>query len=349
MGICCNSSQSLLPEDIQYKDQISIRIKLKDHNKKVFSQDRVDFILPKPIFQMNKKYRIADTRLNISSCLLGRLDPRQIMNEDSQDSILCIASENTAFLAVFDGHGAFAMQVLKFCSGFMEEYFENHHEDFVENAENAIHSIIAECDSALYKNSEVINIELSGTTIVVVFINDHGIHTASLGDSRAILATIPNTNSYTRPVIHPKSSYARKIPAVKDLEVISLTVDQRPNHESEFSRIGKSGGIVQQITDDFGHKAGPFRVWEKNGLVPGLSISRSIGDKIARQIGVISDPIYHFFPVVTFRDQFIVMASKGLWEVMTSQEVVDFVENFRKKCLGFEQDHGDFPVRVIAR
>lgn len=36
---------------------------------------------------------------------------------------------------------------------------------------------------------------------------------------------------------------------------------------------------------------GPLRVWHSEINVPGLAMSRSVGDKIAKKLGVISIPI----------------------------------------------------------
>ena len=35
---------------------------------------------------------------------------------------------------------------------------------------------------------------------------------------------------------------------------------------------------------------GPSRVWLKNEDIPGLAMSRSLGDNIAHRVGVICDP-----------------------------------------------------------
>lgn len=44
------------------------------------------------------------------------------------------------------------------------------------------------------------------------------------------------------------------------------------------------------ISDSNGDFLGPMRVWIKEGSVPGLAMSRSFGDKIASNIGVIASP-----------------------------------------------------------
>jgi hypothetical protein len=65
---------------------------------------------------------------------------------------------------------------------------------------------------------------------------------------------------------------------------------------------------------------GPARVWLKNQQIPGLAMSRSICDTVAKQAGCISTP--EVFEVDLGADvRFIVLASDGLWEFMSNQEV----------------------------
>lgn len=67
---------------------------------------------------------------------------------------------------------------------------------------------------------------------------------------------------------------------------------------------------------------GPARVWLGHMDVPGLAMSRSLGDAVAHTAGVSSEPefvSYDFSP----NDLVLIMASDGLWEFMSDQEVVD--------------------------
>mmetsp|Transcript_9036 Transcript_9036/g.9003 ORF Transcript_9036/g.9003 Transcript_9036/m.9003 type:complete len:91 (+) Transcript_9036:1600-1872(+) len=57
-------------------------------------------------------------------------------------------------------------------------------------------------------------------------------------------------------------------------------------------------------------------------------MSRSIGDKLATSVGVISNPIIQTFPHYANTDKFIVLASDGIWDVMTNEEVVSYLEKF---------------------
>lgn len=62
-------------------------------------------------------------------------------------------------------------------------------------------------------------------------------------------------------------------------------------------------------------------------------MSRSIGDSVADHLGVISTPIVNSYKINFENDYFIVAASDGVWDVFENQEVVNFVEYYRNKCV----------------
>ena len=64
-------------------------------------------------------------------------------------------------------------------------------------------------------------------------------------------------------------------------------------------------------------------------------MTRSFGDQIASTVGVISEPevkIYNF----EIEDKFLIIASDGLWEYISNDEIVKIVENyyFENNCKG---------------
>ena len=80
------------------------------------------------------------------------------------------------------------------------------------------------------------------------------------------------------------------------------------------------------MMNDKGEMVGPLRVWKKNENVPGLGMSRSFGDKIGFQCGVIAKPEIMEW-VLSEEDKFIILASDGIWEFMDSEEVVSLVKD----------------------
>lgn len=138
---------------------------------------------------------------------------------------------------------------------------------------------------------------------------------ASVGDSRAVLAckATPGLPEIDKNSEVPRvTKYKRLIPT-GTLAALPVTVDQKPNHEEEMERIHQCGGVVSRLTDEQGNRIGPYRIWRKGGNTPGLAMSRSIGDKIASQLGVIPTPIVQEFDYAPGQDRFIVMASDGIW------------------------------------
>ena len=111
---------------------------------------------------------------------------------------------------------------------------------------------------------------------------------------------------------------------------MDLSRDHKPSNPNEKERILKKGGKVEAYVDDDGNYVGPERVWMKNGDGPGLAMSRSFGDEIAHRVGVIINPEiydYHFVE----EDKFIILASDGIWEFISSEEVVQIIKSYYLK------------------
>ena len=67
-----------------------------------------------------------------------------------------------------------------------------------------------------------------------------------------------------------------------------------------------------------------MRVWLPDTQAPGLAMTRSIGDRLVREIGVIPDPsIYHIG--LSPEDKFIIVGSDGLFEYLEMNEVSEIV------------------------
>lgn len=53
-------------------------------------------------------------------------------------------------------------------------------------------------------------------------------------------------------------------------------------------------------------------------------MSRSIGDKIAQSVGVSPEPDVREF-TLTMKDRFVVVASDGVWEFLSNEEIAKIV------------------------
>ena len=103
-----------------------------------------------------------------------------------------------------------------------------------------------------------------------------------------------------------------------------MTEDHKPDLPSEQKRIERSGGRVWAMTYDDGVD-GPARVWLKDQELPGLAMSRSIGDEVAKRAGVISNPEIFEYEIPE-QAAFLCMATDGLWEFMSDDDVVHIIE-----------------------
>lgn len=165
---------------------------------------------------------------------------------------------------------------------------------------SALKRSIFETQRALEESSSII-IDLSGSTFTSLFIQKNKLYICNVGDSRTVLAK-KNSDNFG-PLI-----------------AVPLSEDHKPESAVETERINNMGGRVDQYKDGKGDKAGPYRVWVKHGEYPGLAMSRSIGDQIAKSVGVICDPDIREINIDK-DDKFIILASDGLWEFLSNEEV----------------------------
>lgn len=96
---------------------------------------------------------------------------------------------------------------------------------------------------------------------------------------------------------------------------LALSIDHKPNSPSEKMRIEKHGGFISHDGYD----------WR----IKGLSLSRSFGDVFA--IPYVTHKPDIFYQNINKGDTFIVLACDGLWDVMTNQSVIDFVQRYINK------------------
>ena len=64
--------------------------------------------------------------------------------------------------------------------------------------------------------------------------------------------------------------------------------------------------------------------------MPGLAMSRSLGDSLAANVGVIAEPDVAVHKVSP-NDKCLLLASDGVWEFLTNEEAVETVKPFVEK------------------
>eukprot|EP00168_Porphyra_purpurea_P019246 TRINITY_DN757_c0_g1_i8.p2 TRINITY_DN757_c0_g1~~TRINITY_DN757_c0_g1_i8.p2 ORF type:complete len:565 (+),score=170.03 TRINITY_DN757_c0_g1_i8:1625-3319(+) len=122
------------------------------------------------------------------------------------------------------------------------------------------------------------------------------------------------------------SSAASSASRRQRFRAVDVSHDQKPVRPDEKKRVRDAGGRVAR----WRRNMGPLRVWQKDEWVPGLAMTRSIGDTCLSDCGVIPTPEVAYVRL-NGADSFVVLASDGVWEFMTSQEVIDFVGKYRRQ------------------
>ena len=212
------------------------------------------------------------------------------------------------FFGVCDGHGFYGGEV----SGFVKQRLPallsaNPH--IYLNPKKALTTEILRCNSELQQLK--VDINFSGTTLICVLIKGSTLFCANVGDSRALVARqINDTSTGTSSGRHWMS--------------IALSRDHKPDDKNESIRIIQSNGRVESYQDENGNPVGPARVWLKTQDLPGLAMSRSLGDAVASSVGVIPEPEILEFNL-TPEDKFIVIGSDGVFEFLSNEEVVKIV------------------------
>ena len=238
----------------------------------------------------------------------------------NQDSFLVLQNQynfkDFNIFSVMDGHGVNGHLVSRFVTKYFTSFFKNNKKMNASNeSEEAVYYRLKKnnydilkrafrhAERDISKNSDI-DANFSGTTCVMVFQIGEKLICANVGDSRAIMFK-GNDN------------------------IIPLSIDQKPDDPEESKRIIENGGEISQFEED-GEKSGPFRVWKKGEVYPGIAMSRSIGDLIASTLGVIPEP--KFIEDKVDKDtKFIVIASDGVWEFLDNKTVCDIVMPYYKK------------------
>ena len=217
------------------------------------------------------------------------------------------------YMSVCDGHGIEGHFVSDFIKDVLPYYMsENLKNTNILTEKLLTHQIITETfllvNSMLVSN-ENINSLFSGSTCISVIFTPEKLIVPNIGDSRAVLARYDKaTNSY---------------------KAIELSRDHKPTEKDEAKRIYENEGRIQPFTEE-GEFVGPQRVWLKDEEVPGLAMTRSFGDRVAATVGVISEPEIKEFDFDE-NDKFMIIASDGIWEFISSQECVEIIKDFYEK------------------
>ncbi|XP_044727590.1 probable protein phosphatase 2C T23F11.1 isoform X2 [Chrysoperla carnea] len=231
----------------------------------------------------------------------------RVQMEDSHTHILSLPDDpGTAFFAVYDGHGG--AKVAQYAGKHLHKYVTSRCEYRNGDIPAALKAAFLELDQAMLME-ESLRDEQAGSTAVTILIKDKRLYCANVGDSRAIASV--------------------------NGQVEQLSFDHKPGNEIEMQRITAGGGWV-----------------EFNRVNGNLALSRALGDfsfkknekKSAEEQIVTANPDIECRQI-NENWEFVVIACDGIWDVLTNEEVLNFV----RSRIGTGMDPEDICEELMMR
>ncbi|XP_047158931.1 protein phosphatase 2C 77-like [Vigna umbellata] len=220
----------------------------------------------------------------------------------------CFREQTIHFFGVYDGHGG--SQVANYCR-------ERMHLALAEEIESVREGLLVESTRDdcrdLWKKAFTscflkVDSEVGGD------VNTDPVAPETVG-STAVVAVICSSH-----IVVSNCGDSRAV-LCRGKEPMALSVDHKPNRPDEYARIEAAGGRVIQ--------------WNGHRVFGVLAMSRSIGDRYLKP-WIIPDPEVMFVPRAK-DDDCLILASDGLWDVMTNEEVCDIA---RRRILLWHKKNG---------
>lgn len=211
----------------------------------------------------------------------------RINMEDAHTQLLSFNNDKqSAFFAVYDGHGG--PKVAEYAGNHLHQKILNNISFKEGQIADSMRKGFMGIDQDMLADEDMRE-ELAGTTAISVIIKDKKIYCANVGDSRSIASVRGR--------------------------VQCLSYDHKPNNELEAKRIVAAGGWV-----------------EFNRVNGNLALSRALGDFVFKknESKKADEQIVTANPDIEIKDltaehEFIVLACDGIWDVLSNEEVLEFV------------------------
>ncbi|KAH0881152.1 hypothetical protein HID58_068546 [Brassica napus] len=254
--------------------------------------------------------------------------------------------EDTVFCGVFDGHGPYGHIIAKRVRDLLPLKLGSHLESYLSCEEvlkeislntadrmtsGSLVQISANGESRVYnKDQDMVQMLLisivkayrfmdkelkmqvdvdcfcSGTTAVTMVKQGQHLVVGNIGDSRAVLGTRNKENK----LVH-----------------FQLTEDLKPDVPAEAARIKRCRGRIFALRDE----PGVAHLWLPNHNSHVLAMARAFGDFCLKDFGLIYVPDVSYRRL-TEKDEFVVLATDWIWDVLTNEEVVEIVAKAPTRC-----------------
>ena len=332
------NSNNIEEEDFSFKNTINLQ---KKKTEEMINENEFYLNLKQNISLTESQ--IIEQKPQIKSFTVskpGINDNKVKKNQDSYLVLENIFEQKLNIYGVFDGHGKNGHLISNLVSQFLSQYFVNKKNYYISKKKDTDTSDLDSSESIKSEdisiNNEVLqdifseknnfventiktlveksnecnfNLELSGTTCVLLFILDNKLICSNIGDSQCVVFNCSNEERWTHEMI---------------------SVIHKPDVPKEKERILENGGVIHPYYDEQGIYEGPDRVYVKNKTYPGLCLTRSIGDLLGEEVGIISEPDI-VIKNIDSTCKYIILGSDGLWDMVKPYDVIRIVNPFFNK------------------
>lgn len=146
--------------------------------------------------------------------------------------------------------------------------------------------------------------QASGASLIAALYNGSKVYTAHCGDARCVIGMEQSGS------------------------LVFATEDHKPDVPMEQARINAAGAearLAAVRSEIFADGWMVHRIFARGQDYPGLCKSRSLGDTLAKDCGVLAEPDISVTEVKAGKKPFMILASDGIWEFLESEFVVKAV------------------------
>jgi len=244
-----------------------------------------------------------------------------------EDSVCCATHLEDeicqGFFGVFDGHSDSCIVSEYLSENVVTEFLNQRYSTNKPSVEDALIAACATMEDKLL-NGTFMPTKACGSTAVMAILLKQQIVIGNIGDSRAILVqqiTTPGTG-------------------ITKLNVISVSQDHKPNVPKEKERIEQAGLTVVSESISNNEIDDIHRIYKIENKNQKLSMSRSFGDfdfksntDLPSSLQAVTAIPEIYIHERTPNDAFLLLASDGVWDVMSNEEVASFIVEHISKQL----------------
>ena len=286
-------------------------------------------------------YSFRDTALGLTLIYEKGMKINDYINKDK---FFVLINDDFEIYILLDGHGPFGDIIAQKVQDKVFSYFiKEENQDLKDNYEKIFNSLYEEIQNFLvsndkYNNDNEYDCILSGTSLTIIIKKDNFLYCSNVGNVTCFLyfvdqnipsrfnidiLTINDSNlelNLTEHNIYDLKSFIGKKLSLYEAKI--KHVYKNYNYGDEIRRIYEFGGELRKIADEKKQ-----RIFVKGEYYPGVINSRSLGDRIANCIGVISKPHCNKYKLKHNINYKLFLYTDGIGNNVKKYDIVNIIRN----------------------